>query len=348
MKKLSRKNQFPFLITCLTILLYGPLFAQKDDTLRLDNGDRITGEIKKVEHGIMNFKTSDMGTLNIEWNKIESIQSKKFFEIYLNDNTKYFGQIDSSFAESARIQLLKRMQGITNYLDLISKVNPIKQRFLDRLDIDLELGFQYNKGSDVSTLNTGYNFYYRSLRHGLRLKGDNYITDQRTEDQEFRKQDITLTYIHYMRKSWTLSVLTSAQQNTELGMDLRALFGTTAGKLILQTARMDLGLAGGLSANQETSTDGSVTNNLEVVFGTEFQLFKFHNPEIKVILDFTIFPSLTVKDRLRSVGNVKTKIEVFKDLYFNLTFYESFDSDPPDITASNNDFGITTGISYSF
>jgi len=235
MKKLSTKIPVTFLIICLIILLAGPLFAQKDDTVRLENGDRITGEIKKMEYGIMNFKTSDMGTLYIEWTKIESIKSKKFFEIYLNDNTKYFGQIDSSFTESSRIQLLERMHGITNYLDLISKVNPIKQRFLDRLDIDLELGFQYNKGSDILTLNTGYNFYYRSLRHGLRLKGDNYITDQRTDGQEFRKQDITLTYIHYMKKSWTLSVLTSAQQNTELGLDLRALFGTAVGKLIIQT-----------------------------------------------------------------------------------------------------------------
>jgi len=348
MKKLSPKIPVPFFISCLIILLAGPLFAQKDDTVRLDNGDRITGEIKKMEYGIMNFKTSDMGTLYIEWTKIESIKSKKFFEIYLNDNTKYFGQIDSSFAESPRIQLLQRMQGITNYLDLISKVNPIKQGFLDRLDIDLELGFQYNKGSNISTLNTGYNLYYRSLRHGLRLKGDNYITDQRTDDHEFRKQDITLTYIHYMKKSWTLSVLTSAQQNTELGLDLRVLFGTAVGKLIIQTSRLDLGLAGGLSTNQETSTNGIVTNNVEAIIGTEFQIFKFHNPEIKITLDFTIFPSLTVKDRLRSVGNIKAKIEVLRDLYFNLTFYESFDSDPPDSSASNNDFGITTGISYSF
>ncbi len=93
MKKLSTKIPVPFLIICLIILLGGPLFSQKDDTVRLDNGDRITGEIKKVEYGIMNLKTSDMGTLYIEWTKIESIKSKKFFEIYLNDNTNILDKL---------------------------------------------------------------------------------------------------------------------------------------------------------------------------------------------------------------------------------------------------------------
>jgi len=52
------------LILCFTGLTS---FAQKDDTVRLYNGDRITGEFKRLEYGMLNFKTNDMGTLNIEW-----------------------------------------------------------------------------------------------------------------------------------------------------------------------------------------------------------------------------------------------------------------------------------------
>lgn len=54
------------------------------------------------------------------------------------------------------------MLGTVRYLDLIIKVIPIEMRFSDRIDIDLELGFQYNKGSNVASLTTGYNFYYRN------------------------------------------------------------------------------------------------------------------------------------------------------------------------------------------
>lgn len=81
----------------LLLFLSSSLFAQKNDTIRLNNGDRITGEFKKLEYAIISFKTDDMGTLQIEWEKIASVQTNNFFEIYLNDNSKYFGKIDSSF-----------------------------------------------------------------------------------------------------------------------------------------------------------------------------------------------------------------------------------------------------------
>lgn len=82
--------------------------------------------------------------MQIEWKQRVSIQTSKFFEIYLNDNSKYFGKIDSSFVESNRIRNLMNIQGTERYLDLIIKVIPIKRTFLDWIDIDLELGFQYN------------------------------------------------------------------------------------------------------------------------------------------------------------------------------------------------------------
>ena len=111
---------------------------------------------------------------------------------------------------------------------------------------------------------------------------------------------------------------------------------------------MDLWLAGGLSINKETSTENISTNNMEAVLGTEFQLFKFHNPEIKILLDWTIFYSLTVADRFRYSGNLKVKFEVFKDFYFNLTYYDSYDNNSPSSTSSDRDYGFTTSISYSF
>ena len=142
-----------------------------------------------------------MGTLQIEWKQRASIQTSKFFEIYLNDNYKYFGKIDSSFVESNRIRNLMNIQGTERYLDLIIKVIPIKRTFLDWIDIDLELGFQYNIESNVANLNKGYNFYYRNLRNGFQLKGSNYITDQRNENELFKIQDINLSLDHFMKKA---------------------------------------------------------------------------------------------------------------------------------------------------
>ena len=54
----------------LLMLLAGPAFAVKTDSLVLVNGDHITCEIKKLEYAKLSVKTDDMGTLSIEWDKI--------------------------------------------------------------------------------------------------------------------------------------------------------------------------------------------------------------------------------------------------------------------------------------
>lgn len=70
--------------------------------------------------------------------------------------------------------------------------------------------------------------------------------------------------------------------------------------------------------------------------------------QVPLYVHITCLIILLTKDRVRHAGNIKAKIEVLRDFYFNLTFYESFDSDPPGTSASNNDFGITISLSYSF
>ncbi len=241
-----------------------------------------------------------------------------------------------------------QMEGTDRYLDLIVKIIPIKQSIIDRIDINVEIGFQYTKGSDVFTFNTGYRFFYRNLRDEVKLEGSNYITDQRREELEFRKQDINLSYNRYLKKSWKAGVFTTFEQNTELGLQLRATLGLNTGKVAVQSLHSDLEFVVGLLGNQETSTDENVTYNMEGKAQINYRYFIFHNPELSITTDATVYPSLSVKNRVRAVVNVKVKIEMMKDLFFNLTFYDNYDSKPLTVEASNNDFGITTSISYSF
>ena len=43
----------------------GPLHAQKTDVVTLENGDEITGEIKQLDRGKLEYGTDDMGTVEI-------------------------------------------------------------------------------------------------------------------------------------------------------------------------------------------------------------------------------------------------------------------------------------------
>ena len=56
------------------VALSGNASAQgKTDVVTLANGDRITGEIERLERGRLEFKTDDAGTLYLEWDKLASL-----------------------------------------------------------------------------------------------------------------------------------------------------------------------------------------------------------------------------------------------------------------------------------
>ena len=58
----SHNATLSFALVAIAILLFAGTAAAKrnDDTIAMKNGDRFTGEIKKLDHGILYFKSSYM------------------------------------------------------------------------------------------------------------------------------------------------------------------------------------------------------------------------------------------------------------------------------------------------
>lgn len=59
-------------------------------------------------------------------------------------------------------------------------------------------------------------------------------------------------------------------------------------------------------------------------------------------------PSVKTWGRYRLQANGKARIEIVRNLYWSLTVYESYDSEPPSATSCRNDFGIATSLGWSF
>ncbi len=74
---------FRNILFVLFLLLGGFSFAQKTDTLVMLNGNVITGEIKELDYGLLIYKTSGMGTLKVKRENINSLKSKKRFEVLM-------------------------------------------------------------------------------------------------------------------------------------------------------------------------------------------------------------------------------------------------------------------------
>ena len=69
--------------------------AKYTDTLILKNKDRIIGEVKKMENGVILIETdySDKD-LDLKWIHVESINTSQFFLIILSDGKRYNSNLE--------------------------------------------------------------------------------------------------------------------------------------------------------------------------------------------------------------------------------------------------------------
>ena len=82
------------LIFILSLLLCGNVCArEKSDIIWLLNGDRITGEIKQLEHGILRVSTDSLGNVSVQWEDIAKIDSDYAFQFERSDGARITGQI---------------------------------------------------------------------------------------------------------------------------------------------------------------------------------------------------------------------------------------------------------------
>ena len=120
-----------------------------------------------------------------------------------------------------------------------------------------------------------------------------------------------------------------AEQNRELGFDVRGALAAGGGRYLLQGRRHQLLSALGLSVNREKPLEGESTNNLEAVLALTYDLFSLRLPEGGRLRDLAGFASLTDWGRTRVELDVRVKRELLKDFTVSFRVYESYDSRPP-------------------
>jgi len=335
------------LIITFFVYIAVSVFGQKTDTIVHINGNIYTGEIKRISYGIVTFKIDGMGTIKYEMDKVQSIKSQKYFEIKLSNGLYYYGTFDTShFRRKVKVLLSERIE-LVDVNNLI-EVYPIKKNFWLRVSGKFDLGIDFTKGSGIGNFNFNGNIEYRKRKSYYQFNWTNNTTTQ-GDSINSAKVDIVLNYERYIRNKWSAGVRTGANQNTELGLDLRLFLAASGIWDIVHNNRNRLYLEGGLSGNREWSNGDTIAvNNLEMILSTQYRLFKFTNPEINITTGLTFFPNLTTNGRLRIEYNLNSKFEIFHDFYVGLNYYYSFDSKPISATASHEDWGITTTFGYSF
>ena len=330
----------------LLIFLVQVTWAQKNDTIYLNNGDRVTGELKKFEYGLLFLSTSAMETVNIEFDRIKTIYSEKLYEIRTSEGYRYFGSIMKA-EEQGTVMIIVSGDTISKPLREIVQITSLKNSFLQKLDGSVSMGLSYTKASDVLQFNVNASVTYRAADIATRL----YLNSIRTESSGDISQnnDAGLDVTYFFPGQWFAAFQAKSQENTELDLDSRIQAGIGGGYDIIRTNAQRLSVLAGLLANRERTIESATTsNNVELLIATQYKWFVYRQPKINITTGFSMFPSLTTGGRIRLEYDLTGSVEIVKDLFLAVTVYDSFDNNPTSASSSKNDWSVITSLGYSF
>ena len=347
--KLSPNQTVHFFVIILLFSVLGVLnaVAAKTDIVILKNGDKITGEVKRMEYARLSFSTDAMKTLSIQWDEIHFLRAKAVFRIELDSELDFSGSIDT---DTLRNKMVIRFDSLAYYTDFdqVVKIVPIKDTFLERLKVSADLGFNYNKASDVADLTLNGNGTYRSWQYLHEIKFKATITGKKDENP-YQNMNSSWDSKRFFIHRWFVNGFLGAERNTEFGLNLRLLLGAGGGKDVFRTNTNLLVAGGGLQVTQEWKKDSKGgSTNLEALAALRFLKFKYDEPEIDFDTSVAVYPNLTNFGRIRLSFESNLTWEIYKDLFWKLTFYDNFDNQPPTEGADKNDYGITLSFGWSY
>jgi len=336
-----------FLLCLLAVLSSTAVHAEKTDIVVLKNGDKITGEVKGLERGKLEFSTDSMGTVSIEWEDIGTVISTTGQAVELSNGQRFYGPLQKSDnTEMVQVATADGAVGV-GVLDVVS-MYPVEAGFWDRLDLGASVGFSWDKASDVGKYSIGADAEYRR-RDSITSAGfSSEVTTQSDGRSTTSRATLSGQHLRFRPNKRFTAWFANADQNDELGIKLRTLAGVGYGWVPVRSNRNRLLFSGGIDVNREYPEQGEAESNLEAVGMFSYEYFKYSDPERRFSTTLTVFPSLTDWGRVRADFKTQFDFEFVDDFFWIMSLYANYDSDPLSENASKSDYGINSSLRYKF
>jgi hypothetical protein len=344
-----------FTVSCI-LLLAAPLYArEKSDVIVMNNGDRLTGEIKGLDSGVL-YVSLDyiLGTSSVDWSKVHHLESKQQFIVKAEDGSVYSGTLRT--AESAgggrpmKIEIVEapeRSEVVEQ--PRIVTVDQIADRFWQRFNGSISSGIIYSKGNQSTQYNLNSTVQYPRERWSA---GANYSStlSSNSGSTVSTRNSLAFDSLRLLRwNNWYYTGLAGFRQSSEQEIDLQTSLGGGIGRYLKNTNRATISVSGGLGWQNTRYSHSLAQQGSQNVAGAlinaQLKLFKFDKTNLTVI--GSAFPALSDPGRIYLDTNVTYYIKVFGNLTWNVSFYGNWDNRPPP-TFSGSDYGSSSGLGWTF
>ena len=313
------------------------------DVVVMITGEKIVGEIKKVEKDVLTIETTYSDSdFKIEWDQIASIESDRQFLVETFNGRRLSGTLKVDPAKKATVLI-----GNDSLLlaDLATAV-PFERSFWSRFDAGFDFGYSMTQANSAKQLTVGGTLMYRD-RQVVDTALGNAFKSAQSNASDTQRWDFGNDFRYLLGDRWYVNTTQDFMNSDEQQLDLRTTIGGGGGRYLFRSGSQHLALGGGLAWTNEKYTDPAIPtkDSTEAYFGTEFMTEKLKFADL--VTRFTFYPSLTIDDRYRINYKFDLDFNLPGDWYFRIGIFENFDSQPP-AGLARNDYGWSNSFGLKF
>ena len=238
----------------LTLCLLQPTIGLGDELI-FKNGDRLTGEILRMEDGKITFDSANLGELGVSASDLEAFRTDEKVEIYMNDGTFVSSRVEHD--ESGEMRIESEASDIL-HLESVDRINPEKPRWKGNLvvGVNVERG-DTDKNQVDAELEAGWRdelwrYSFRFLYEGERSRSSG--SDYRTTD---RLYSMRTQLDRFLGEKLFVYGRLRGESDGPADLDLRTILGGGIGYQIFDRSDLELFVQSGLAWVREDYSDGS-------------------------------------------------------------------------------------------
>jgi hypothetical protein len=338
-------------VLCCAFLLAAPAFARDStDVVVMKNGDRLTGEIKGLNAGVLYMSMQYiLGTSSVDWSRVSHLESKQLFLVKDEDGSVYTGTLNTTDTPAGRpMEITIAEASVSKVIESsrIVQMDMTSTKFYQRFNGDFNTGIIYSKGNQSTQYSLSSEVAYPRERWSAGASFNSTLSASTGASAWTRNKAgvDALRLLHW--NQWFYEGVGAFLQSSEQGIVHQSTFGGGVGRYLENNNSARISLLGGFVGQNTQYQQSVVSQSLASgLIAANLQFFRFN--KTNGTLDTVLLPVITEPGRVKFNMNGAYYIKITGNLSWNISVYGNWDSRPPP-GLSGSDYGSSSGLSWTF
>lgn len=323
-----RPKRAPILAAAMLLACAFPSVADAGEVL-LNNGDRVTCEILRLEDGKLIVKTVWGDECAIPWDQVATLSSDKMLPLHLTDASTLQAQLSKDEAGRAKIRT-EKLSGWIKLSDVAS-INPpppppppaVKWSGFVRFGGSVTDGNTRTREATAEGQVVGRAKTLRMLLRGVWNYGD----DKKGEGLFKRNALGQIKLDFFFSEGWYAYAEATFLSDTFQDLDLRTTFGAGMGYQWIETDTVSFFTEGGISYIVDDRDEGEDTNTLSMRFAWKLDWEIVHD-QVTFFHRGEVFPSLEDQEDVLLNSSTGFRFSIWKGFFASVQVNFEWDNSP--------------------